>query len=141
MKTVTKYKADDGVEFESEDQCLTHEANCDAAKSIMKNLHKKPSGCDFSNGSGYIKHDAGKVQEVRALFLDFCKRFTDHKCIQGVIDGTTHISHAHRLLGEILPQSIYKHWSRFTCIGSDGREFGQPYYVTNPDEATQKQLN
>lgn len=142
MREITKYKAEDDSEFTSKESCLDHEVNCDVAASTMRHLDKNPSDSAFSNGSGYIQHDPSKVITVRNLFLEFSKRYTDHNWIQQTIDGEDiHISYADRILGEVLPASIYRHWSRFSCIDDLGREWGQPFYANNPDKATQKQLN
>jgi hypothetical protein len=141
MKKIVKYIADDGIEFNSIDDCNAHEHSCKTAILIMKDLSDIPKGCDFANGSGYIKHDCKKVQSVRNIFLKFCMQYTDHNSIQGLIDGTTHISHANRYLSEVLPNSILKHWARFNCIDKDGLEWGQPYYAIHPEDAKWKQLN
>ena len=143
MKTITKYKAFDGSEFNDKEKCITHEANCRHGLSIISKLPAKPDSCEFSNGGGYIQHDFNEVLNVRNEFLEFCKRFTNHKWIQESIDGGFGVdsSRAGRVIGECTPNSIYKIWYRISCIGKDGREWGQPYYVANPDRAKDIRLN
>ena len=143
MEKITKYKAADGVEFLDEIECKLHEVNCDTARHIMSALPAKPDGCDFSNGSGYIQHDKDLLLKTRNRFLEFAKRYTDASCIQQTIDKgfDVHPSWAGRVLGEMLPYSIGKHWYRFETISDDFREWGQPYYAKNPSEAKQVRLN
>lgn len=143
MQTITKYKADDGVEFLNASECELHEANCELAEAIMRTLPKKPDSCDFSNGGGYVQHDAETLLKARNRFLEFVKRYTDHKWIQQSIDGGMDIdcSWAGRIIGECAPSSIYKHWCRFGCVDKSFREWGQPYYALNPEQGKQIRLN
>lgn len=143
MEVITKYKADDGLEFTDEELCIIHECNCNYGKSIMKKLADRPDSCDFSNGGGYIHHDSLHILSVRNEFLEFCKRYTDHKWIQETIDGGFNVdpSWAGRMIGESAPNSIYKMWYRFSCIDKHGREWGHPYYVINPYKAKNVRLN
>ncbi len=143
MQVIKKYKADDGVEFLDANKCKEHEANCKLAKVIMSSLLVKPDSIDFSNGHGYIQHDRSEVLNTRNRFLEFIKRYTDHKWVQATIDGGTdvHPSYVDRMLGESVPTSIWKHWHRFSCIDSQFREWGQPFYANHPEGAKQIQLN
>ena len=143
MEIITKYRAFAGSEFSGEHECDVHEVNCNYANAIISELEDKPDNCEFSNGGGYIQHDLNEVLRLRIEFLEFCKRYTDHKWIQETINGGFDVdsSWAGRIIGECAPNSIYKVWYRFSCIGKDGREWGQPYYVANPDKATDIRLN
>lgn len=143
METVTKYKAFDGSEFTDRAECMQHEENCAIAEKIMRQIPLKPDGCDFANGSGYLQHSSNTLLQVRNEFLEFCKRYTSHKWLQETIDKgwDAHGSYAGRILDECAPRSISKHWYRFMCIDSDFREWGQPYYASNPDQAKQVRLN
>lgn len=143
METITKYKAFDGVEFTDKSACMQHEENCAIAEKIMSGIDLAPSGCDFANGAGYIQHESGKLLQVRNEFLEFCKRYTTHKWLQETIDKgwDAHSSYAGRILDECAPRSINKHWYRLSCVDSQFREWGQPYYASNPQEAQQVRLN
>jgi hypothetical protein len=144
MKTITKYIADDGMEFINATDCAEHEHNLGLALGIMSLLPKRPESCDFSNGNGYIQHDKDRLLSVRNDFLEFCKRYSDHKWIQETIDKgfDAHPSWAGRILSECLPRSIYKHWHRLSCIDNQFREWGQPYYADHPEQAkNQSKLN
>lgn len=143
MEIITKYKADDGVEFLDLIDCELHETNCQLAETIMKVFPPKPGSRDFSNGGGYLQHDVDVLLKTRNRFLEFVKRYSDHKWIQESIDKGLEVdpSWAGRIIGECAPNTIYKHWYRFSCIDKYSREWGQPYYAINPDKGTQKQLN
>ncbi len=143
MKTIIKYKAFDGLEFFDDVECELHETNCNLADSIMKALPEKIDSCDFSNGSGFIQHEKETLLKVRNRFLDFAKRYSDHKFIQQTIDKgfEADASWAGRIISECAPNTIYKHWSRFSCIDKSYREWGQAYFASNPKEGKQVRLN
>lgn len=143
MKIIQKYVADDEREFTSQNECAEHEQNIELANKIMANLDKSPDSCDFKNGGGYVQHDSADLLLVRTEFLKFCQRYTDHKWIQDTIDRgyDVHPSYAGRILSECLPDYIYKHWHRFMCIDHSAREWGQPYFANNPDDAQHFKLN
>lgn len=143
METITKYKAFDGREFVDPTDCELHETNCKLAEVIMQPMPDKPEGCGFSNGDGYLQHDKEVLLKVRNRFLEFARRYTDHKWVQQTIDKgfDADPSWAGRIIGECAPSTINKHWYRFMCIDNQCREWGQPYYATNPDKAKQIRLN
>ena len=76
-------------------------------------------------------------------FLEFIKRYTTFKWVQETIDNpNSHLSWVTRAIGDSdCPHTIYRMWSRFTCIDKEGREWGQPFYATNPNQAEQIKLN
>ena len=143
MKVITKYQAFDGVEFLDSGKCEAHESNCTISDGIFSLLPATPDSCDFTNGGGYIQHVESDLLKVRNKFLEFVKRYSDHKWIQETIDNgfDVHPSYAGRIIDECTPQSISKLWYRFMCIDSNFREWGQPYYATNPEKAECKKLN
>ena len=142
MKTIKKFVAIDGVEFLDKDKCLEYEKLIGEIRQIMSSLPDKPDTCDFSNGSGYIKHDKESLERVKISLLNICKIHTDHKWIQQTIDDdTVHLSFAGRLIEEIGIRPLSNAWGRLMCIDNESREWGQSYYASHPDEAIQKQLN
>ena len=143
METITKYKAFDGKEFTDVEHCTEHEANCAEATRIMRLLPERPDSCNFTNGSGFLRHDKKIFLAARKNFCEFAKRYTDHKWLQDTIDRGLEVdaSWAGRIIGETAPSSIAKHWHRFMCTDAELREWGQAYYAIHPEKAKQKQLN
>ena len=138
MKVITKYVSNDNIEFLNENDCVEHERNMEIVEYIMMKLPLIPDSCNFSNGHGYIQHNESDLLNVRNEFLEFFKRYSDHKWIQQTIDGgfESHSSWAGRIIGECGYHSISKHWYRFGCIDSQFREWGQPYYAMDGNTPT-----
>lgn len=141
MKELIKYISNDDFEFFNKEKCIEHEKNIAIAKIIIDKLPKRPDNCEFSNGSGYIQHDKKVIQDVKTEFLEFVKRYSDHKWIQKSIDDKNiDPSWAHRIISDCCPRTISNHWYRFYCMDEGFREWGQPYYAMN-DEGEYNQLN
>lgn len=132
----------DGRRFDSKSEleCIEHETNYKIAQKIMEPLKERPDSCSFTNGSlGYIQHNRATALSVRNKLLKFFQRYSEHGCLhQESInnDWSENASWVSRILGESVPRSIEEMtWSRFVCINSDGREYGQLFYANNPDKA------
>lgn len=142
MEAITKFKAKDGIEFVSEQECVEYELLIDEVNSIMSSLPNRPDGSDFANGSGYVQHDKTILQRVRLRLLFVCQRYIDHKWIQQTINNeNVHPSYVGRLIDEYGINPLSKAWYRFLCMDSNSREWGQPYFATNPDSAKQVRLS
>ena len=142
METITKYKAIDGLEFESKKQCVEHEILIEKVDKIMSKLeaHPKEDNCDYANGSGFIQQDESTVKKVRLELLKLIKTKIKHKWIQQSIDDDTiHPSYVGRIVHGNAPFS--KAWYRFMCIDKDYREWGQGYFALHPNEGKQVKLN
>ncbi len=139
MKRIIKYKAIDGKEFENSEDCLNYESLIHRVDTIMGQLTPKPNddGCKFSNGHGFIQHNTNTVTKVKNEILELCKIHIDHPWIQQSIDDPeVHSSWVGRLLSDYNISPLNNAWYRFSCIDNLGREFGQPYFVDNPEKAT-----
>lgn len=142
METITKFKAIDGKEFTDKQECIKYELLIDRVNSIMNTLPKRPDSCDFSNGSGYLQHNEITLRNTKISLLTICKEYIDHKWIQQSIDDDTiHPSWVGRLLDDYGIRPLNHAWYRFQCIDSKYREWGQPYFASNPEKATQKCLS
>ena len=144
MKTITKFRAIDGKEFNNENECLDYENLISKVNNIMKTLPSLPKddGCSFSNGNGYIQHDKMILRKVQINLLKEIKNHIDHKWIQQTIDDeNVHPSYVGRLVGDYDIKPLNKAWNRFMCIDKLGREWGQPYYASNPNEGKQICIN
>ena len=139
MRKIQRFQAKDGSEFKTEDECIAYEKLCDEVTKVMKTLPPIPEddGCKFANGGGYIQHDAGKLEIARVAILKIGQRFIkDPSWLQQTIDNPTiDRSWASRLISEACPSPVKDAWGRFRCIDKQNREWGQPYYANNPDEA------
>lgn len=143
MENITKYKAEDGHEFTLKADCIKHEELCEEVKLTMARLSEKPSSCNFANGDGFILQNEDTFIKVRESILKIGQRYTDHKWLQESIDKGLEVdpSWAGRIIGECCPDVIYKAWYRISCTTNDFKEFGQPYYRANPDQAKDICLN
>jgi hypothetical protein len=142
MKEVLRYQANDGKLFDTKGKCIDHDDKLTEVSKIISQLEDKPDSCDFSNGSGYIQQYEDVFLKVRKELLELAKKDTDHKWLQQSIDDiTVDLSWGGRIIGECCIDALYRAWSRLSCIDKQFREWGQPYYSTHPEEATNKRLN
>lgn len=95
-------------------------------------------GCGFSNGDGFVQHNKVALRKVQINLLKEMKKHINHHWIQQTIDDeNVHPSYVGRLVGDYGISPLNKAWYRFMCIDKLGREWGQPYFATNPDKAKQ----
>ena len=142
MKTIVKYVAIDGKEFTGQLDCEDYEQLIETVNAIMAKLPYVSEDTVFHNGSGYLLHPMSTVKEVRNEILEICKKYIDHHWIQQTIDDyNVDPSWVARILSDYNISPLSKAWYRFKCIDKDGKEWGQPYYVTHQNEAKQVQLN
>ena len=139
MKKITKYRADDGTEFNSEAEAVNHDALCLEIKEVMSELPKRPSnGCKFENGEGFIQHQPHVFFGVRHALLAIGKRYIELGWIdQAIKDRNIHPSWVIRLFDERCP-ALSRAWYRIMCTDKKLREWGQPYFADHPDEASGK---
>lgn len=138
MKQISKYEACDGTEFDTEKECIAYEELMASVDSIMSKLPAKPNddGSRFSNGEGYIQHDKTILRQVKIQLLELMKKIVDHKWIQDTIeDENVHPSYVGRLIGEY-GGPLNSAWYRFQCIDKQYREWGQPFFASNPEKAS-----
>ena len=144
MKTITKFKAYDGSEFDDEQKCSEYETNCRHADDIISQLYPRPDDSDFSNGNlGYIQHDPVMFLKVRQELLEQANIESPHKWIdQSIEDTTVHPSWAFRWISECCTGRLNRAWNRIYCTDDKFREWGQPYFRDNHDKARcQKRIN
>ena len=141
MEQITKFKAIDGTEFYSENECLDYENLIARVNAIMGKLPVRPNDTDFINGEGFIQHEKSDLITTRIAILEICKEYINHKWVQQTMDNeTVHPSWVGRLLGDYGIKPLEKAWDRFYCIDNHFREWGQPYFAANPDEGQQVRL-
>jgi hypothetical protein len=137
MKTISKFVADDGVEFFQREECEKYEALTARIALVMSAFPAKPKddGCNFANGHGYFQHEAATFYRVREALLLIAKEVTPHRWIDDCIaDKNAHPSYVSRILGDYACRPLSDAWYRFNCIDSQLREWGQPYFAMNPKD-------
>lgn len=140
MNAVIKYVAYDGREFIDLSACLKYERDCRTADKIIAQLPERPDSCDFSNGElGYIQHDRELFLKVRLELLEQAHKESPHDWLkQAMNDATIHSSWPSRIISECCTRQLCLAWNRISCVDSEFREWGQPYYANNPDKAPNK---
>lgn len=145
METITKYKAFDGAEFLDADECLKHELLSKRVIDIINQLGELPNlpGCGFQNGGGYLQHDKNTFMKVRNELCEIANEISPHKWFKETIEKglDAHPSWAGRIIGEISNKALRNAWHRIECTDDQFREYGQPYFVRNPDDVKQVKLN
>lgn len=142
MKPVTKYQADDGKVFDTEQEAVKHDAKAVSIKGLAKLLKPIPEndGCSFANGDGYVQQDALKVQEYKRgiMLLGACHHAKMAEWAKNPIEV-----HPQSIVGRILSDCddlLYRAWHRVMCMDSQFREWGQPYYANHPEDAKQHEV-
>lgn len=143
METITKFRAYNGAEFNAEEKCRIYESNCRKADAIVSKLPERPDDLDFSNGHGFIQHDPEIFKKVRRKLLEQANDECEHKWFtQSIEDESCHPSWAHRIISEACTKNLNDAWYRILCTDFEFREWGQPYYAANPNQAHEhKKLN
>jgi hypothetical protein len=137
MEKIIKFKAIDGKEFSSEKECLKYELLIERVNEIMATLPSIPKDDDFDfpNGGGYIQHKKETLRKAQISLLELCKEYIDHHWIQQSIDDENiHTSWVGRLLDDYGIRPLQNAWYRFSCIDHLYREWGQPYFASNPEK-------
>lgn len=153
MKQIAKWAADDGSEWNSADDANRRDELIKAVHQAMLPLGDLPKedNCRFQNGHGYIQHSAQAVEKAKLAIHELAKP----KAILGwwfgdqiAKHGKTHLELAlkvhpswHSRMLDGGHQPLGSAYYRFQCIDKDNREWGQPYFANNPDEAENIRLN
>jgi hypothetical protein len=139
MKTITKYQAVDGSEWNTKQQALDRDVLCERVKSIMHDWPKvNDEDCSFINGHGFIQLSEEFVMKKRTALLKLIAKHIDHKWVQQSLDDPgIHPSWVERVLSDSDLKPIYVAWLNLGCIDKRWRQWGQPYYAKNPDEGDQ----
>lgn len=136
MQIITKWKAEDGREFDDKGKCEKYEADCLEIAAIIGQLVALPGhldSCAFANGSGYLQQDQTVFMKVRLQLLEKAKDYTDFRWIQESIDDpSVDPSWAGRIIGECGNGPINSAWYRIMNTDKQFKEWGQGYFTHNP---------
>lgn len=140
---ITRYVADDKSEFDNRAAADKYCEQADLVARLMSELLPKPEGCDFSNGHGYIQHDAELLKAVWNGLLDYAAQFLmPHAWLAESQDLAADASWVGRLIGEWGHKALGDAWYRMQCIDRrTAKEYGQPYFALHPNEAKGGCLN
>jgi len=138
MEIITKYRANDGSEWDSEVKAAKRELLIAEVNAVMSLLPPVPTE---PNWKGYIRHDKQTIRTVRQglFFIDnregilkwwYDQQKTDHgKTDKDFLE--CHPSWQCRMLdGSHRP--LERAYGRLCCIDEYGREWNQPYFARNP---------
>lgn len=128
MKTIVKYVATDGSEWDSQIKCTNRDLLDMQVRTLEKELG--PS----VHGSGQRrKIDAAAVARLKADVVDLCRRQFPGEAIFKHDAAEIHpFSYAGRFLSEV-GGPLNRIWHRFMCMNSEW-EYEQPFFALNPSE-------
>ena len=142
MEKVIRYKANDGSEWDSAGPCEARDEMIREVDDAMKLLKPTPDEC---NWKGYVQqcrfsvarckadlYEVAKQEGVLKWWIDSQKN--DHGKNDVQLINEVHPSWFGRMLdGGHAPLSDAYH--RLCCIDSEFREWNQPYFANNPQDA------
>lgn len=142
MKIITKYKAIDGVEFDDQAECVNYEILIRDVDNVMSLLNPIPDDTDFYSGKGYVQQDEKIFKRVKDNLLLLIYKKIKHDWIVKSLNGyDIHHSYISRLLSDYGINPFINAWCRISCTDSQHREWGQPYYASNPERGENIKLN
>ncbi len=132
MKTVMKFVADDGKEFEDMKECVQYETLCARVHELEKlMLSELPVGTD------YIQQNRKKVLEFQRCAIAMLKEAAPWASAQWEvwmeIEHPIGGSHLGRVASEQLRPIAHMFW-RLHCMDREFRKFSQPFYAIAADK-------
>lgn len=151
MKAVTVYEAMDGSHFGDPDACLARDRLCAQCDTLLKMLEPIPEndGCSFANGDGYVAQDPKRYVAVLNGALDIFDGYFTSEAARKHSAYARQQGPGHAMdsfVGRYLDDSpnlspLRSVWSRLRDIDAQCREWGQPFYASNPTAGKQVRLN
>lgn len=137
MKEITQYKANDGTIFNIKEDCVKYDNISTRVDSILLVLPShKLEGCRFENGDGYIQHKSDVKKKLSNALV---------KLANDYFEPTKLFTQFNYYLGRYIDDSNTKCLNKLSykimCIDKNNREWGQPYFATNPSKGKDIQLN
>lgn len=135
MEKIIKYRAKDNREFYDLDKCMEHEVLLIKIDNILEKLVPASDDIEFTNGEGYI-------QQERDIVKQAIKESTElyNKSRKEMSKKIETIMYYGRLLQDS-GSPLYNLYSRFDCIDTKMREWGQPYFAYHPEKGKQIEYN
>jgi hypothetical protein len=135
------YEADDGSKWSTMEQADRRDQLIRAVKYALEPLGDLPrdDGCRFANGHRYIQHTPGAVQTAKARLItaseSICGKWIEEHRENGYDSTDMHPSWFQRFADDSGCTPLSRAWGRFACIDLLNREWGQPFFANNPDQA------
>lgn len=136
-ETMTYFVTGDGQRFTDAAAAARHEVLVAEVAEIMAPLGDVPDGTNFTNGHGHIPHTAAALETVRRAVAAIGKR--ERPSWEGwdaFAEGNCHISWPARMVDNGGPSELRTVIHRLYCTDDQGREWGQPYFASHPDRAS-----
>jgi hypothetical protein len=134
MKESVVYISEDGCKFDNKEECFKYEAAFNKLKELFKKLPKHPENCDFTNGHGYIQHDADTFEKVKNTFYKMACAY--HSDMKYEMDN-----YAFWCILSDSSSPFYGYGQRFLNTDIKYREYGQPYFKLHPEKVIGGQIN
>lgn len=144
MEIVTRFKANDGSEWNTETECRAQDAMIVEVAAALAQLKPTPTDC---NWDGYVQQNSAAVTRCKEMLYKIANRdgvlkwwLDSQKKNHNKTDADLircHPSYFGRMLdGGHAPLS--KAYIRLCCIDDAQREWNQPFYAINPDKGVMK---
>lgn len=134
MEVVLKFKANDGVIYNSEAEANKADMIFDICEEMNKQLPDEPE--NFREVNGYLQCDKVIVDNLKELFL---------KTANAYFKPTTPFIHFDGIVGRYISdsgtQAFNKIYFRLSCIDSNYRMWHQVYFRLNPQKANKIKMN
>ena len=139
MKAITKYRADDGAEFDCIERCERHERLCADIAKAMEPMGERPKLGD----GDHFEHAVKDCLQVKRNMLAIVRRELDPEGTRfPVLKHPDDAIHPMSAVGRIVDDYgglLNKAWGRLCCISfTTGREYEQPYFTLHEHEATER---
>lgn len=138
MKPITMYQADDGSIHHTEASADIRDALIRDVAAAMLPLGAPPKGNSaFNNGQCYVKHSMLAVAAAKEALLELSKpKLGDGWEISVKAKGIDPLDVDPGWFCRLLDSGdqLSNAWGRMCCIDDKGREWGQMYYRSHPDE-------
>ena len=126
MKTIVKFRADDGSEWAKPEDAEARDHLCAQVAVVMAPLGSTPK--EVKDGKGWLQHNPETVLRVKDAFGVLCFEHGFN------FKGAGRDWHPFSIVGRVLSDTggpLDDAWHRFQRIDADGREHEQPYYANS----------
>lgn len=135
MKTVTRYRADDGSYWDTAEQAIHRDHLHLEIGDAMRPMGDRAKKYDrlLSMGHHYIQHTEEAVLAVKGALLRLCRReLSGHEVFSLPPEEVHNRSIAGRIIDDSQCEPIRRAWWRLMCTDEEHREWEQPYYASHP---------